>query len=78
MKTDRHYLAKISKIKPWNAREFPIREVTRESFYKAWDITPEQQVAMEQMSLMRPEIDVKPLLDDILPPGVTYCEYGST
>lgn len=78
MKTDRHYLAKISKIKPWNAREFPIREVTRESFYKAWDITPEQQVAMEQMSLMRPEIDVKPMLDDILPPGVTYCEYGST
>lgn len=71
IKTDRHYLAKLSKIKPWHAREVPIRQVTRESFAKAWDIPIEEQLELEKVVLLKPEVDVLAMLYDNVPSGVT-------
>lgn len=71
MKTDRHYLANMCQIKPWHAREVPIRLVTRESFAKAWGIQVEEQLELESLQLMRPETDVLAELFANVPSGVT-------
>jgi len=71
MKTDRHYLAKLSKIKPWNVKPVPIRQVTRESFEKAWGITIEEQMKLEKVSVVKPETNVVAILDQHLPSGLT-------
>jgi len=71
VKTDRHYLAKLSKIKPWHARAVPISQVTRESFERAWGISVEEQLELETVTLEKPMVDVLELLFSNLPAGVT-------
>lgn len=70
IKTDRHYLAKLSKIKPWHARAVPIRQITRESFAKAWDVSVEEQLKLESVTLLKTETDVLEQLLCNVPSGV--------
>lgn len=69
--TDRHYLAKDMFIKPWNAQPVPIRQVTRESFARAWNISIEEQLEYETLEIGRPADVVLSQLENVLPPGVT-------
>jgi len=68
--TDRHYLAKDMYIKPWNAKSVPIRQVTRESFERAWAISIEEQEKLEKIVILRPESNVIAQAIDIIPAGV--------
>lgn len=71
MITDRHYMAKTMKIKPWNSSPVPIRSITRESFARAWGISVEDQIRFENVSLSRPVTDVEAILMSMLPTGAT-------
>lgn len=71
IKTDRHYLAKLSKVKPWHARSVEVRQVTRESFARAWGISVEEQLELEKVTLSKPEVDVLEQLFWNVPAGVT-------
>lgn len=71
MITDRHYMAKTMKIKPWNCTPVPIRSETRVSFEKAWGILVEDQIRLENIKLVRPVSDVESILTSLMPSGST-------
>lgn len=55
---DRHHAASLMWLKPVHAREFPITEACRESFYNAWGINPMEQVRLEaEMLCSRSDTD---------------------
>lgn len=62
--TDLHYQAKQEYIKPWNVKPLPIRDVTRESYYLAWDITPGEQMELEAVSLKDVSTNIMSIFED--------------
>jgi len=69
IETDRHYEAKRMKVKPWNIKEVGVKDVTRRSYECAWGLTPDQQMALENMDIMRPASDPVITLGERLPSG---------
>lgn len=65
LQTELHYQAKQEYIKPWNVKPVPIRDITRESYYLAWDITPDEQRSLEAVTLVKPLTNIEYIFDQI-------------